>query len=289
MSARPEREPEHSTRAADPRPLLERVRALAPLVESEAQKSERRGTLSRNVVDALAACGVFRMLLSRDAGGEACQPWEAIVVIEELARQDASVGWCSGTASLNSAIVHARVAESALGEIFRDAYSVCAGTLSPFGTARRVEGGYLVNGRFKFGSGIGFATTVTAGCVLIGEDQEPTQSEAAPHLMAICARPEEIDSAVGYRSSIVQPSNANSLFTRRAYARLDCSASTATRRSGKPIRTALRSRSNTERISPRLRSTWQSSPPRSPNLPIGRQAPTRSIDPCVSSAVCATC
>jgi alkylation response protein AidB-like acyl-CoA dehydrogenase len=174
-------------------PLLERVRALAPLVEREAEDAERNRTLAQVVVDAIAEAGVFRMLLPKDAGGSGYSPCEAIPVIEELARQDASVGWCSGTASLNSGIVDARVGESALGEIFRDTRSVCAGTLSPFGRARRVEGGYRVTGRFKFGSGVRFATTATAGCVLVNANDEPILGEGAQQMVAICARPEDIE------------------------------------------------------------------------------------------------
>lgn len=173
--------------------LLERTRALAPLVEQEAEDAERRGSLAPTVVDALSTAGVFRMLLPPEHGGSGCTPHEAIPVIEELARQDASVGWCSGTASLNSGIVHARVGESALSEIFANPAAVCAGTLSPFGRAQRVKDGYRVNGRFKFGSGVHFATTVTAGCLLVDEDGEPVLCDGGPQMLAFCVRPEDIE------------------------------------------------------------------------------------------------
>lgn len=193
MTAQPESGPAASAELEKQVPLLQRVRALAPLVEREAEEAERNGTISEGVVDALATAGVFRMLLPKEAGGEGSPPSEAIAVIEELARQDASVGWCSGTASLSTGIVHARVAESALAEIFQDSRSVCAGTLSPFGRAQRVDGGYRVNGRFKFGSGVRFATTATAGCILVNADDEPVASEGASQIVAICARPEDIE------------------------------------------------------------------------------------------------
>jgi alkylation response protein AidB-like acyl-CoA dehydrogenase len=191
--------PQAERRAADSAvvekqiPLLERVRALAPLVEREAEGAERHGTLAEGVVDALAKAGVFRMLLPREAGGDAMPPFEAIPVIEELARQDASVGWCSGTATLNSGIVHARVGEPALPEIFQNARSVCAGTLSPFGRAQKMDGGYRVSGRFKFGSGVHFATTVTAGCIVVDQNDEPVPIDGETQIIAICARPEDIE------------------------------------------------------------------------------------------------
>lgn len=196
MTPRPDTSTASPGPAAARPPLLERVRALAPQVEREAEQAERAGSISKDVVEALAATGVFRMLLPRDAGGEAADPSQAIPVIEELARQDASVGWCSGTATLNTGIVHARVGASALDEIFRDDDCVCAGTLSPFGRARRVDGGYRVTGRFKFGSGVRFATTVTAGCLVVDDNDQPVPaagSEDAPQIVAVCLRPEEIE------------------------------------------------------------------------------------------------
>ena len=173
--------------------LLDRVRALAPLVEGEAEQAERNGTVSDAVVDALARAGVFRMLLPPEAGGEGVSTPEAIGVIEELARQDASVGWCAGTATLNSGIAYARAGETALPEIFRDTRSVCAGVLSPFGRARPDEGGWRVDGRFKFGSGVRFATTVTAGCIATDADGEPVVRDERPRVVAFCLRPEDVE------------------------------------------------------------------------------------------------
>jgi alkylation response protein AidB-like acyl-CoA dehydrogenase len=162
-------------------------------VEAEAEAAERDGTLTRTVVEALADSGVFRMLLPVSDGGCGYSPMEAIPVVEEMARQEASVGWCVGTASLNTGIVHARVGESALEEIFDDDGAVCAGTLSPFGRVRQVPGGYRVDGRFKFGSGVRFATTVTAGGMLVDADNQPILDSGAPRVIACCARPEEIE------------------------------------------------------------------------------------------------
>ena len=176
-----------------PPSLLDRVRALAPLVERDAEAAEQGRSLTRAVVDALADAGVFRMLLPVERGGSGLSACDAIPVIEELARQDASVGWCSGTASLNSGIVHARVGESALEEIFENDRSVCAGTLSPFGRARRVSGGHRISGRFKFGSGVRFATTATAGCFVVDDHDDPILGDGSPRIIAFCIRPEDIE------------------------------------------------------------------------------------------------
>ena len=52
MSSRPESRAEVSAEREKQIPLLERVRALAPLVEREAEDAERKGTLGKGVVAA---------------------------------------------------------------------------------------------------------------------------------------------------------------------------------------------------------------------------------------------
>ena len=49
----------------------------------------------------------MRTTCRASVGGRRQPALSAIPVIELLARQDASVGWCSGTVSLNSGIAHA--------------------------------------------------------------------------------------------------------------------------------------------------------------------------------------
>jgi len=66
MSLRPETERKAQQIPERPSSLLERARALAPLVEREAEDAERRGSLSPTVVDALSTAGVFRMLLPQE-------------------------------------------------------------------------------------------------------------------------------------------------------------------------------------------------------------------------------
>ena len=57
--------------SASPAPVdwVARARALAPVVEKQAQASEQAGTLTRPVVDALGAAGLFGLALPRALGG----------------------------------------------------------------------------------------------------------------------------------------------------------------------------------------------------------------------------
>jgi alkylation response protein AidB-like acyl-CoA dehydrogenase len=59
---------------------------------------------------------------------------------------------------------------------FGSSNACLAGQLQPTGQAERVDGGYVVTGRFRFGSGISHATMVLAGC-LVSENGAPTRDE----------------------------------------------------------------------------------------------------------------
>ena len=172
--------------------MLEVVRALAPRVEAGAEEAERRRDLPKWIVEDLSAAGVFQMLVPVELGGGGFGPLEALPVIEELARQDASTGWCAGTAAIQTAIVALRADDKLAREIFRDPRAVCAGGLAPMARGRRVDGGLRVRGRFSFGSGVRFATTVVGGCLLEDADGEPVLDDGAPQMLAICLAPEDV-------------------------------------------------------------------------------------------------
>src|SRR5579864_5300174 len=75
------------------------ARALAPLIEAEADRIEDERALPAHLVDALIDAGIFRLLLPRSLGGIELDLPTHIRVVEELARADASVAWCVGQAN----------------------------------------------------------------------------------------------------------------------------------------------------------------------------------------------
>jgi alkylation response protein AidB-like acyl-CoA dehydrogenase len=73
--------------------------------------------------------------------------------IEELARQDGSVGWNVMIAS-NAAIIASYLPAAGLGEVYRGGpHTVIAGALPPRGAAMPVPGGFHLTGRWTFASG----------------------------------------------------------------------------------------------------------------------------------------
>ena len=71
-----------------------RARSLAPILAAAADDIERNRELPAPIVEALIQNGMFRLLQPRSFGGAELDPMTYIQVIEELARVDASTGWC---------------------------------------------------------------------------------------------------------------------------------------------------------------------------------------------------
>ena len=83
-------------------PLLERVKALAPLVEASADEMERRAALTDEVAAAIRESGALHLMVPASMGGDELGIVDDIEVFEELARQDGSVGWSTMAASVST-------------------------------------------------------------------------------------------------------------------------------------------------------------------------------------------
>ncbi len=70
--------------------LVERARALAPLIAREADEIERTRRLTPPVVAALVENGLYRVLLPQSAGGTEAPPEIFMLMQEEVAKADAS-------------------------------------------------------------------------------------------------------------------------------------------------------------------------------------------------------
>ena len=136
--------------------LIEAARALLPEIEAAAVEIDRERRVPRRIIEAMTEAGLFRMTVPRSLGG-----WELPLhrfgeVCQTVAAADGSVGWCvsqNGGIGRESGYLPREGAE----EVFGDPAAVLAWGNGP-ATASRVEGGYRLNGRFVFASGIRHAT-----------------------------------------------------------------------------------------------------------------------------------
>lgn len=131
--------------------LIERARALAPLIESEADAIERTRRLTQPVVSALIENGLYRALLPQSVGGAEAQPEIFMQMLEEIAKADASTAWCLGQCNV-CGMTAAYIDLDAAREVFAPQNGILAwGAIAH--DVQVVPGGYRVTARWDFASG----------------------------------------------------------------------------------------------------------------------------------------
>src|SRR5262249_26837493 len=134
--------------------LVERARALQPLVRSFAARAEAERTLPLELAHALADAGLFRVAVAASVGGVESDPRSQILVIEAIAEAEGAGGWplMLGIESPGFASGWLRP-ETAEEVIAKPPEVIFSGALNPLGRAVRVPGGVRATGRWPFASG----------------------------------------------------------------------------------------------------------------------------------------
>jgi indole-3-acetate monooxygenase len=156
----------------DRRDYVARARALGPFLAETADEIERNRELPATIVAALSDNGLFRLLQPRSLGGAELDPMTYIEVVEELARHDASTGWCVEQAN-GCSMVAAFLDPDTAREIFGPTDGIVA--WGPVGPAElgRVPGGFRLTGAWNFASGSHHASWLGAHVVARGSDGAP--------------------------------------------------------------------------------------------------------------------
>jgi len=145
---------------------IAKARALTPVLEQAASRIEAAKALPADIIDALHAAKLFRMLLPRSFGGAELDLATFFQVVSAIAEGDASAAW-SVSQSSGCAMAAAYLEPATAREIFGDARAVLSWGF-PAGACRAVaaEGGWKVNGTWGFGSGNRHSTWLGGHCQL---------------------------------------------------------------------------------------------------------------------------
>jgi len=160
-------------RAAKRQALLDAVDSISEILRASGPRSEERGTLATEAVDALVRTGIFRLKLAAEMGGAEADPVTEMLVLEALAYADLTSGWCTMVGATAIASLGTFLPESGLQKVFTDGrVPTAAISFFPAGRAVRNGNGYKVNGRWRFNSGIRHAEWVLGGTVVEASEAE---------------------------------------------------------------------------------------------------------------------
>lgn len=160
--------------------ILQSAWAIAPLLRNRSSDIESARHLPDDVVELLRSTGVFEMGFSRAWGGPELSSVEQTQVIEALSYGDVAAGWCAMIGS-DSGLYAQFLDEPVAREMFDRPDMITAGLLFPTGRAEIVDGGYLLSGRWQFGSGIRHADWVVSGAFVFNEGDPVPGPHGDPH------------------------------------------------------------------------------------------------------------
>ncbi|WP_328429511.1 flavin-dependent monooxygenase [Streptomyces sp. NBC_00443] len=132
--------------------LVNRVRALRPLVREHALRAEQERRVTSEVAAALTDAGIHRMNVPRRYGGYQSRLRTQVDAVAEIASVCGSTAFKT-VIQAGCSYIAALFPDEAQDEIFTNPDAKVGGTLVPDATAVRSDGGYLVNGTSGFATG----------------------------------------------------------------------------------------------------------------------------------------
>ena len=163
---------------------------MTPLLRERAAAIEAGRELTADVLDALHERELFRLSLPARVGGYELPVPLLAEVTEIIAGADASTAWCLGQA-FGCAMSAAFLDEDAAREVFGPADAVLAWGAGPQGRAVATDGGYVVNGTWKFASGAKHATWLGGHCKVYEADGSPRLGAHGVHALRTAVFPRD--------------------------------------------------------------------------------------------------
>ena len=149
--------------------FVELARSLRPMLQREAPEGEKLRAPTPAVDKALKEHGLLQLLLPKRLGGFGLSTTDFCRVQIEVAKGDPAVSWVmqivNGTSWITSL-----APDSVQDAVFGDGAQPVCGAYNPPGKARKVDGGWIINGKWPYMSGSRQSTWAQQGVVL--EDYE---------------------------------------------------------------------------------------------------------------------
>lgn len=152
--------------------ILQRATDLQPLLRKHAPWAEQNRGLHKDVVDALADAGMFRLRTPRQYGGYEADTSTLVDVGAALGRACSSSSWVASVYWIPTWMA-AHFPDEVQDEVFATPDVRICGTLSPSGMAAPVDGGVVVNGKWAFISGAHHAHWQEIIAILVPPEGEP--------------------------------------------------------------------------------------------------------------------
>ena len=164
----------HPEPGLTPQAMVERAQALIPMLRAQQDDADARGHYGPEVHEAFKAAGLYRILQPKMFGGYEFDFPTFLRVVMQIGRGHPGSAWCFTLTSSHALVVGAHFPEQVQREIFGpDGDFRAPHRAPPGGQWTRVDGGYVVSGRWSYSSGIPVATHFIGGGRIERDGQPP--------------------------------------------------------------------------------------------------------------------
>ncbi|ARQ69246.1 acyl-CoA dehydrogenase family protein [Streptomyces marincola] len=133
--------------------VLEAVREAVPTLRRNGMETENRRWLVDENIELLEKAGVFRAAVPERFGGLDLPVADQAEILDTISRGCASMGWVS-MVWISSAWIASLYPDRAQEEVFAGGSVRVSGGFTPSGTMTPVDGGYRLNGSWRFNTGV---------------------------------------------------------------------------------------------------------------------------------------
>ncbi|MPW22334.1 acyl-CoA dehydrogenase [Paraburkholderia sp. CNPSo 3157] len=153
--------------------LIERARAMVPWLRTRAAEVEAARGVPADIIEKFREAGFLRVLQPRRWGGYEMNPSVFFKILMEVGRGCSSSAWnlmILGVHPWEFGLFDPRAGDDVWG---RDDSVIVASSYAPVGACRRVEGGYVISGRWPTSSGTDHGQWAILGVMAPGEEGKP--------------------------------------------------------------------------------------------------------------------
>ena len=163
--------------------VLDRLMHVADQLREQAWEAERLGRLPDQTAKTLKSVGAIRLLQPKKYSGYEAHPREFAETVMAAAALDPASGWICGVVGVHPwqlAYADPRVAKEVWAT---DHDTWMASAYVPTGVAKPVDGGYVFNGRWQFGSGTDHCDWIILGAMVGDATGKPVMPPSRLHMI----------------------------------------------------------------------------------------------------------
>lgn len=173
--------------------VREKIRALLPEIAERAAEAEAAYRMPADLAEKLRATGAFALAVPKRAGGMELNFENALAIIEDLAAADTAAAWNVSIAVQSTSFTGFLPAQTFEAMYRENPNLAFAGGAAPTGKAVPVDGGYIVTGKWSWGSGIQHSDWIGSGCLITPEGQPPlAEPNGRPIVRVVVARRKDV-------------------------------------------------------------------------------------------------